>query len=50
MVPGDQLRLTLEVLKLRSKTCKMHATAEVDGNVAAEAEIFCALVDRDPDR
>ena len=50
VVPGDQLRLTLEVLKLRSKVCKMHATAEVDGNVAAEAEIFCALVDRDPDR
>ena len=49
VVPGDQLRLTLEVLKLRSKTCKMHATAEVDGNMAAEAEIFCALVDRDPD-
>ncbi len=49
VVPGDQLRLTLEVLKLRSKTCKMHGTAEVDGNVAAEAEIFCALVDRDPD-
>ena len=49
VVPGDQLRLTLEVLKLRSKVCKMHGTAEVDGNVAAEAEIFCALVDRDPD-
>ena len=50
VVPGDQLRLTLEVLKLRSKTCKMHATAEVEGNMAAEADILCALVDRDPDR
>ena len=50
VVPGDQLRLTVEVLKLRSRTCKMHAIAEVDGSVAAEAEIFCAVVKRDPDR
>ena len=50
VVPGDQLRLTLEVLNLRSKNCKMHATAEVEGNMAAEADILCALVDRDPDR
>ena len=49
VVPGDQLRLTLEVLNLRSKNCKMHATAEVEGNMAAEADILCALVDRNPD-
>lgn len=48
VVPGDQLRLTLEVLKLRTKVCKMHGIAEVQGAVAAEADIFCALVDRDP--
>lgn len=47
VVPGDQLRLTLEVLKLRSRTCKMKGTAEVDGAVAAEAEILSALVDRE---
>jgi beta-hydroxyacyl-ACP dehydratase FabZ len=44
--PGDQLRFTLEVLKLRSRTCKMKGTAEVDGRIAAEAEILSALVDR----
>ena len=49
VVPGDQLRLTLEVLNLRSKNCKMHAIAEVEGNMAAEATILCALVNRDPD-
>jgi 3-hydroxyacyl-[acyl-carrier-protein] dehydratase len=48
VVPGDQLRLTVEVLKLRTKTCKMRGTADVDGKVAAEAEVFCALVDREP--
>jgi len=48
--PGDQLTLTLEVLKLRPKICKMKGTAEVDGRLAAEAEILCALVDREPER
>jgi beta-hydroxyacyl-ACP dehydratase FabZ len=44
--PGDQLRLTLEVLNLRSRTCKMRGTAEVDSQRVAEAEILSALVDR----
>jgi beta-hydroxyacyl-ACP dehydratase FabZ len=46
VVPGDQLRFELEVLKLRSKTCKMRGRALVEGNLAAEAEILSALVDR----
>lgn len=46
VVPGDQVRLTLEVLKLRSRTCKMKGLAEVDGQRVAEAEILSALVDR----
>ena len=49
VVPGDQLRLTVEVLKLRTKTCKMRGKADVEGQVAAEAEVFCALVNREPD-
>jgi 3-hydroxyacyl-[acyl-carrier-protein] dehydratase len=46
VVPGDQLRLTLEVVNLRSRSCKMRGTAEVDGQLAAQAEILSALVDR----
>jgi beta-hydroxyacyl-ACP dehydratase FabZ len=45
-IDKDQLRFTLEVLKLRSRTCKMKGRAEVDGQLAAEAEILSALVDR----
>lgn len=47
VVPGDQLKLTMEVVKLRSRTCKMRGIAEVDGQIAAEAEILSAMVDRD---
>ncbi len=46
VVPGDQIRFTLEVLKLRPRTCKMKGIAEVDGKKVAEAEILSALVDR----
>jgi 3-hydroxyacyl-[acyl-carrier-protein] dehydratase len=46
VVPGDQLVITSEVVKLRSTTCKMQARAEVDGKVATQAELMCALVDR----
>ena len=46
VVPGDQIRFTLEVVKLRSRSCKMRGRAEVDGQLAAEAEILSALVER----
>ncbi len=46
VVPGDQIRLTMDVLKLRSRTCKMRGKAEVEGELAAEADIMSALVDR----
>jgi beta-hydroxyacyl-ACP dehydratase FabZ len=47
VVPGDQVLFTLEVLKLRSRTCKLKGRAEVDGRLAAEAEILSALVNRE---
>jgi len=49
VVPGDQLRLTLEVVNLRSRNCKMQGTAEVDGQRVAQATILSALVDREAD-
>ena len=45
--PGDQIRMTLDVFKLRSRTCVMRGVAEVDGQVAAQAEILSAMVDRE---
>jgi len=45
--PGDRLTITMEVLKLRSRTCKMKGVAEVDGEIAAEAEILSAMADRE---
>ena len=46
VVPGDQLRIEAEIMSLKSKFCKCRATATVDGNVCAEAELLSVLVDR----
>jgi UDP-3-O-[3-hydroxymyristoyl] N-acetylglucosamine deacetylase/3-hydroxyacyl-[acyl-carrier-protein] dehydratase len=46
VVPGDQLRFELEMLKFGGKTCRMKGVATVDGNVVAEAEMMAAVVDR----
>ena len=46
VVPGDQLRLSMEVVKMRSRTCKMRGEATVDGELVAEAEIMSSLVER----
>lgn len=40
VVPGDQLRMEIEVLRSRKNSCKTKGTALVDGELAAEAEIF----------
>ncbi|MCA0987115.1 MULTISPECIES: 3-hydroxyacyl-ACP dehydratase FabZ [Bacillales] len=41
--PGDQLRLEVEIIRIKGPMGKGKATATVDGEVAAEAEIMFAL-------
>jgi 3-hydroxyacyl-[acyl-carrier-protein] dehydratase len=48
VVPGDQLRMEVTVLKWRPTFCKLHGVATVNGELAAEATLKCMLVDRDP--
>ncbi|HEX3553949.1 MAG TPA: 3-hydroxyacyl-ACP dehydratase FabZ [Thermoanaerobaculia bacterium] len=46
VVPGDQIRYEVEVLRLRSTYCKLAGRVMVDGQLAAEAVISSAMVDR----
>lgn len=46
IVPGDQMRIEVSVLKWRSRVVKMQGICTVDGAVAAEAVITCMLVPR----
>jgi beta-hydroxyacyl-ACP dehydratase FabZ len=45
VVPGDAIRLQVEVLKLRSRTCLMRGEAFVEEKLVAEAEIFSSMGD-----
>ena len=46
VVPGDQLRIEVEVLAWRRIAGRMDGKVFVDGKLAAEAMISCAVVDR----
>ncbi len=46
VVPGDQVRYEIEVLRLRSTYCKLAGKALVDGQLAAEAVLSSAMVNR----
>lgn len=43
VVPGDQLRLEVTADRISRSLCKYTAKATVDGQIAAEAKIMCAI-------
>jgi beta-hydroxyacyl-ACP dehydratase FabZ len=40
VVPGDQLRMEIEIIKAKPRLSKVHAKAMVDGQVASEADLM----------
>jgi beta-hydroxyacyl-ACP dehydratase FabZ len=44
--PGDQMRIEVEALSLRSKAAKFKGRVLVDGEVASEAELLCMITDQ----
>ncbi len=49
VVPGDQLRIEVDVIVWRTTAVKMQGRAFVDGKLACEALITCQLVNRASD-
>ena len=47
VVPGDQVRLEMSVIKRKASVAKMAGRATVDGVVVAEAEVMCKLADKE---
>jgi 3-hydroxyacyl-[acyl-carrier-protein] dehydratase len=47
VVPGDQLRIEVKILKMKSTVAKMQGTASVDGQVVAEATLMCKVAERE---
>jgi 3-hydroxyacyl-[acyl-carrier-protein] dehydratase len=46
VVPGDQLRIEVEVLNFRSRAGRMLGRAYVDGKMACEATLTCMIIPR----
>jgi 3-hydroxymyristoyl/3-hydroxydecanoyl-(acyl carrier protein) dehydratase len=46
-VPGDQLRVEVNILAWKGDLCKIQAKAFVEENLATEATLMCVMVDRD---
>lgn len=45
VIPGDVLRLEVEVIKLKARIAQLHGVAKVDGDVAAEADILLGFME-----
>jgi 3-hydroxyacyl-[acyl-carrier-protein] dehydratase/UDP-3-O-[3-hydroxymyristoyl] N-acetylglucosamine deacetylase/3-hydroxyacyl-[acyl-carrier-protein] dehydratase len=45
VVPGDQIRLEVEVVKIKSKVCHVKAKAIVNQEVVSEGDILASLMD-----
>ena len=46
VVPGDQLRMEVEMDQFRGKICRLKGVAYVDGQVATEAEMMACVVEK----
>ena len=46
VVPGDQLRIEMKMVRLKTTIAKMQGVATVDGQTVAEATLMCKLTER----
>jgi beta-hydroxyacyl-ACP dehydratase FabZ len=47
VVPGDQLRMEMTIVKRKASVAKIAGRATVDGQVVAEIEVMCKLADKE---
>lgn len=47
VVPGDQLRLEVQFVRLKARVCSMKGKALVDGETVAEGDVYATVLDRE---
>ena len=48
VVPGDQLRLEIDLIKHKGILWKFKGVATVEGDLVAEAELLASVIDKTP--
>jgi 3-hydroxyacyl-[acyl-carrier-protein] dehydratase len=48
VVPGDQLRIEMRVVRWKASVAKFSGNVTVDGQIVAEAILMCKLADKPP--
>ena len=48
VVPGDQLRIEMTVIRKKAAFVKMQGVVKVDGEIVAEAILMCKIIPRQP--
>jgi len=46
VIPGDQLRLEAELVKLKSKFLQLHGRALVEGEIVVEGDLIASLLEK----
>ncbi|MCX6578527.1 MAG: 3-hydroxyacyl-ACP dehydratase FabZ [Candidatus Aminicenantes bacterium] len=46
VIPGDQLRLEAEIVKLKSKFLQLHGRALVEGEIVVEGDLMASLLEK----
>jgi 3-hydroxyacyl-[acyl-carrier-protein] dehydratase len=46
IVPGDQMRVEVDIIAWKGDLCKIEAKAFVDGKLCTEANLMCVMVNR----
>ena len=44
VIPGDQLKLEVNMIKFKNRFCHVRGIASVDGEIVTECEIFATVV------
>ncbi|HLH02817.1 MAG TPA: 3-hydroxyacyl-ACP dehydratase FabZ [Bryobacteraceae bacterium] len=47
VIPGDQLRIEMKILKMKHTVAKLQGIAKVDGQIVAEATLMCKVAERE---
>jgi len=45
VVPGDQLKVNVELVKLKNRFCRVKGKAYVDGEIVLEFDIMASIMD-----